>query len=120
MQFGALVLWTAFAIPVAWPDYYVPVLLLWWALFGVLRSTTMPLWLASLIMLAYAGIAFGNAMSFVFALPVGIIETLLVSHKAYAGVLLYVVLLIVVGRMQWRPHPQWQAWWGQVRQRVSG
>lgn len=120
VQFGALILWTAFAIPVAWPDYYVPVLLLWWALFGMLKSSTVPLWLASLIMLAYAGIAFGNAMSFVFALPVGIIETLLVSHKAYAGVLMYVVVIIVVWRMRWSLHPQWLSWWQQLRQRVTG
>jgi hypothetical protein len=111
VQLGGLVLWSAFAIPVAWPDYFVPVLLLWWGLFAVVRERSLAPWVVALLAISFAGIAFGNAMSFIFDLDVGVIETMLVSHKAYAGVLLYVVTMVIfwqLPRGTW--HPQWRAW----------
>lgn len=118
VQLGGLVLWSAFAIPVAWPDYFVPVLLLWWGIFAVMRERVVAPWAVALLALSFAGIAFGNAMSFIYDLDVGVIETLLVSHKAYAGVLLYVVTMVVFWQIPhgaW--HPRWHAWFVRLWQR---
>ncbi len=118
VQLGGLVLWSAFAIPVAWPDYFVPVLLLWWGIVAVMRERSVPPWLVALVAISFAGIAFGNAMSFIYDLDVGIIEPLLVSHKAYAGVLLYVVTMVVFWQIPhgaW--HPRWHAWFVRLWQR---
>jgi len=119
VQLGGLVLWCAFAIPVAWPDYFVPVLLLWWGLFAVVRERLLAPWLVALFVVSFAGIAFGNAMSFVYDLDVGVLETLLVSHKAYAGVLLYVVTMVIFWQLpQGTWHPQWRAWLSAVWRRA--
>jgi hypothetical protein len=106
-QYGLFVMVMALAIPVAWVGYQVPLYLIW--LMVIWHALTHPSNIArvSIFAASFALIGFGNFLSFVFRLDVGMVATIIDSYKLY-GML---VLLVMMWLLIWQERSSWgQAW----------
>ena len=112
LQYGLFVMVMALAIPVAWVGYQVPLYLIW--LMVVWYALTHQLSIARMSILAasFAVIGFGNFLSFVFRLDVGLVATIIDSYKLYGMLALLVMMWILV----WQERTSWgQAWLGEMQ-----
>ncbi len=115
LQYGLFVMVMALAIPVAWVGYQVPLYLIW--LMVVWYALTHQLSIARMSILAasFAVIGFGNFLSFVFRLDVGVVATIIDSYKLYGMLALLVMMWVLV----WQERVSWGREWLADGQRLQ-
>lgn len=107
LQYGLFVMVMALAIPVAWVGYQVPLYLIWLMVvwYGLTRQLSIAQ--TSILAASFALIGFGNFLSFVFRLDVGVVATIIDSYKLYGMLALLVMMWVLI----WQERASWaQAW----------
>ena len=107
LQYGLFVMVMALAIPVAWVGYQVPIYLIWLMVVWYALTHQLSIARISILAMSFALIGFGNFLSFVFRLDVGLVATIIDSYKLYGMLALLVMMWVLV----WQERVSWgQAW----------
>jgi hypothetical protein len=112
LQYGLFVMVMALAIPVAWVGYQVPLYLIWLMVIWYAITQQVSIAYTSVLAASFASIGFGNFLSFVFRLDVGIVATIIDSYKLYGMLALLGMMWFLV----WQTPGSWgHAWWGDAQ-----
>jgi len=107
LQYGFFVMVMALAIPVAWVGYQVPLYLIWVMVLWYAITQQISIARVSILAASFALIGFGNFLSFVFRLDVGVVATIIDSYKLYGMLALLVMMWVLV----WQERVSWGREW---------
>jgi hypothetical protein len=107
LQYGLFVMVMALAIPVAWVGYQVPLYLIWVMVLWYAITQQVSIARVSILAASFALIGFGNFLSFVFRLDVGIVATIIDSYKLYGMLALLGMMWFLV----WQERTSWGREW---------
>jgi hypothetical protein len=107
LQYGFFVMVMALAIPVAWVGYQVPLYLIWLMVVWYALTHQLSIVRISILAMSFALIGFGNFLSFVFRLDVGVVATIIDSYKLYGMLALLVMMWVLV----WQERVSWGREW---------
>lgn len=115
LQYGLFVMVMALAIPVAWVGYQVPLYLIWLMVVWYALTHQLSIARISILAMSFALIGFGNFLSFVFRLDVGLVATIIDSYKLYGMLALLVMMWVLV----WQERASWGREWLADGQRLQ-
>jgi Glycosyltransferase family 87 len=115
LQYGLFVMVMALAIPVAWVGYQVPLYLIWLMVVWYALTHQLSIARISILAMSFALIGFGNFLSFVFRLDVGLVATIIDSYKLYGMLALLVMMWVLV----WQERASWAREWLADGQRLQ-
>ena len=115
LQYGLFVMVMALAIPVAWVGYQVPLYLIWLMVVWYVLTHQLSIARMSILAASFAVIGFGNFLSFVFRLDVGVVATIIDSYKLYGMLALLVMMWVLV----WQERVSWGREWLADGQRLQ-
>jgi hypothetical protein len=115
LQYGLFVMVMALAIPVAWVGYQVPLYLIWLMVVWYVLTHQLSIARMSILAASFAVIGFGNFLSFVFRLDVGVVATIIDSYKLYGMLALLVMMWVLV----WQERVSWGQEWLADGQRLQ-
>jgi hypothetical protein len=107
LQYGLFVMVMALAIPVAWVGYQVPLYLIWVMVLWYAITQQVSIARISILAASFALIGFGNFLSFVFRLDVGVVATIIDSYKLYGMLALLGMMWVLV----WHTPASWGYAW---------
>jgi hypothetical protein len=107
LQYGLFVMVMALAIPVAWVGYQVPLYLIWVMVLWYAITQQVSIARISILAASFALIGFGNFLSFVFRLDVGVVATIIDSYKLYGMLALLGMMWVLV----WHTPASWGNLW---------